>query len=405
MSSRREFLKLSGVGVLSAGGIRLAEGVDRKPTDRRAGNGKLRLAIVGTGQVSHKFLKQAAASQRAQFVATCARTSESAEARAKEYGIGRWFNDYNAMYDAVKPDAVVIATPSSVHAAPTIAALNRGIHVMCEKPMATTYEDCQAMVDAGRKSGAVFLNLPFDATPSFYAALQQLNEAAIGVFTGAESQLLIDGHSRANWYYDASVAGGVMLDTLVYPVSRLIAMLGPASRVTGFVNTLIPHRIVGDKTVETTIDDNVSLVIEWPGGQQALLRALWAVSWGRTDAVIYCRHGTIWTQLFGDEVVVHSPKRSIPGATPLASDGRPDCYRLATRKETGPSEGAVEHFVDCIRGLASPTCGGDQQLHVHEILFKGYLAARIGRVQELQTTFTPWHKLDRAFLDTRSRPI
>src|ERR1051325_10964976 len=68
-------------------------------------------------------------------------------------------------------------------------------------------------------------------------------------------------------------------------------------------------------------------------------------------------------------------------------------------------EGLINHFVDCILGLAKPTCGGRQQLHVHEILFKGYEAAGTGRAQDLETTFTPWHQISPAFLDTRSRPI
>jgi predicted dehydrogenase len=83
-----------------------------------------------------------------------------------------------------------------------------------------------------------------------------------------------------------------------------------------------------------------------------------------------------------------------------------DCYQIADKDVKLPqNEGLIEHFVDCIEGRTQPTCGGEQQLHVHEILFKGYEAARTGQVQNLETTFKPWHKIDPAFHDTRSRPV
>lgn len=260
MSTRRAFLMQTAASTLVAATAPAALSQDVNKTTKktrsaarpnssrtpaRLKDGVARLAIVGTGQISHRYLKQASA--RAKFVATCARTLDSAKARAVQYNIEKWFDSYERMYDEVTPDAVIVATPTAVHAPVTIAALKHGIHVLCEKPMATRLEDCYAMVDAAARSGAVFLNMPYDATAAFRTALSYLNEDTLGVFTGAEAQLLLPGPSRDNWFYDRAIAGGgAGLDTLVYPVSILISMLGPARRVTGFVNTLIPHRILGD---------------------------------------------------------------------------------------------------------------------------------------------------------------
>jgi predicted dehydrogenase len=386
---------------------------------RRNESERIDLAIVGTGQISHRYLKQVASSGRARFIATCARTLDAARARAVEYGIGAWFDDYSAMYEAVQPDAVVIATPTAMHAAPTIAALERGIHVLCEKPMGSTFEECRAMLDAARKSGAVYLNLPYDDSLQLRAALAHLDEATLGVFVGAEAQLLLPGPPRANWFYDRKLAGGgAGLDTLVYPVSRLVSLLGPARRVTGFVNTLIPHRLLGeDETfgeipprdsthrVESTVDDNVTLLIEWAGGQQAVVRALWATSIVRNDTTIYGRRGTLW--LSGEEVIIHSPERAIPEAAPMSWCGYADCYRIPfeSAADWPRNEGLIEHFVDVIEGKSQPTCSAEQALHVHEILFQGYDAASSGCTQELRTAFTSWHRIDPAFHDTRSRSI
>jgi predicted dehydrogenase len=426
MSTRREFLAQgAAAGVLAAASVQATpaaiDAASKSPAKaRKVQPGSVaKLAIVGVGDIFPRYLKQAAESKRARFVATCAHHLESAKARAMEYGIDAWYDDYAAMYEAVRPDGVVIATPNSLHAAQAIAAFERGIHVLCEKPMATTWEDCRAMVDAAQRTGAVFLCLPYDAHPPYLAALEHVNEGTLGVFTGADAQVLITGPGRDNWFYDRSMAGGAMLDSMVYPVSSLIGMLGPARRVTGFVNTLIPHRLVGGKTldlnpphsggdskvVESNVDDNISLVVEWPGGQQAMLRTLWGTSIIQYGAaVIYGREGTLW--ISNNDVIVHSPNRSIGGGEAMTWNGYSSCYRIPVKPlQNIRNEGLIDHFVDCIQGLSEPTCGGQQQLHVHEILFKGYEAGRSGRVQELETTFTPWHHIDPSFHDTRSRAV
>lgn len=361
----------------------------------------IRLAMVGCGQISERFFKQAHARDDCRFVATCARRLESAERKAREHEIGRWYDDYERLLDEVRPDGVVVTTPHSLHTGPCVAALRRGIHVLDEKPMATSLSDCQAMVDAADGSGALLMCLPFDHTPSFLTALNYLNEATLGKITGAHSELILPGPPRDNWYYEKSIAhGGAMLDCLVYPLSRLVSMLGPAARVAAMANTLIPHRIVaGGKRVESDVDDNVTLLVEWPRGQQAVVRTLWGTSFVRNDSIIFGREGTLW--LSSGQVVVHSPHRAIPEGEPVEWQGIRDCLRIPITPET-PNESIMDHFVESIKTGTQPKCSGKLQLHVHEILFRGYEAAATGTTQTLTTSFEPWHPLDPSLFETRA---
>src|SRR5438093_1092369 len=200
------------------------------------------------------------------------------------------------MLEEVRPDGVVVTTPHSLHAAPAIAALRRGIHVLDEKPMATSLEDCQAMVRAADEHAALLMCLPFDHTPAFLTALEFLNEETLGKFTGAEAVLLIPGPPRDNWYYDRSIAPGD------------------------------------------------AMRIGWQGFK--------------------------------------------------------DCYRV-TPREQKPGESMIDHFVTCIHTRREPHCSGHLQLHVHEILFKGYRAAETGQTQELETTFPLWHEVPPGVYNTR----
>jgi len=360
----------------------------------------LRLAMIGCGQISDRFFKQAAGGD-ARFVAACARTLDSARRKAAQYGVDAAYDDYETMLDQVRPDGVVIATPHSLHAAPAIAALQRGIHVLNEKPMATSLADCHRMVETADQSGALLMCLPFDHTPAFLTALRFLNEETLGKWTGAVSELLIPGPPRDNWYYDRSIAhGGAVLDCLVYPVSRLVSMFGPASRVTGMLNTLIPHRIVGEgKRVESDVDDNVALTIEWASGQIAVARTLWGTSFSRNDTVIYGRKGTLW--LSGGQVVVHLPGGSIGEGSATEWQGLGGCYRISPPADI-PNESILEHFVSSILTATQPRCNGRLQLHVHEILFAGILSGQAGRTIPLETRFEPWHTLPASFRDTKA---
>lgn len=257
------------------------------------------------------------------------------------------------------------------------------------------------MVETAERGGALLMCLPFDHNPAFLTALDYLNEHTLGKFTGAESVLMIPGPPRDNWYYDRSIAhGGAMLDCLVYPMSRLVSLLGPARRVSAVVNTLLPQRLVGDgKRVDSDVDDNVTLIVEWPTGQQAVVRTLWGTSFTRNDTTIYGRKGTLW--LGGGQVVLHSPSREVPDAEPVEWQGFQNCYRVPIRPET-PNESIIDHFVTSIQTATEPRCNGRLQLHVHEILFRAYQAAETGQTQTLETTFTPWHTASPNFYDTRS---
>ena len=360
---------------------------------------ELKLAMIGCGQISERFFKQAEALPDVRFVATCAAHLESAERKAGEHGVERWYDDYERLLDEARPDAVVVTTPHSLHAAPAIAALERGVHVLDEKPMATSLADCQAMVDAAEAHDARLMCLPFDHTPAFLTGLDYLNEATLGKFTGAEAVLLIPGPPRDNWYYDRSIShGGAMLDCLVYPLSRLISLLGPAVRVAAMVNTLIPQRIVGGgKRVNSDVDDNVTLIVEWATGQQAVVRTLWGTSFSRNDTTVFGRRGTLWLE--GGKVVIHAPHELIMGATAVEWRGFSDCYQVSV---SHPAESMIAHFAHCIRTGEQPKCSGRLQLHVHEILFKAYAAAQTGQTQDLTTRFEPWHTVAPAFYDTRS---
>ena len=113
----------------------------------------IKLGMIGSGHVSNRYFEQASIIEGVQVVATCSRHLENAKKKAETYGITRWYDDYRHMMDSEELDAVVVTTPHSMHAEPVLAALERGLHVMNEKPMATSFTDCKQMVSLAEEKG------------------------------------------------------------------------------------------------------------------------------------------------------------------------------------------------------------------------------------------------------------
>lgn len=143
---------------------------------------KLRLGIIGIGTwalMSHvPILKKI---PRAEIVAIC-RRSEEALARAQAFlGVPEAYTDWREMLDKSEIDAALVCTPHTAHLEPTLAALDRGLHVLIEKPISLTSEDAWTIVRAAEQSDRI-LTVAYGPrfTGAWRAAKAAVEEGAIG---------------------------------------------------------------------------------------------------------------------------------------------------------------------------------------------------------------------------------
>lgn len=119
---------------------------------------KLRVGIIGLGWYGATALVPTLrATGRAEIVAVARRNAERLAFLQKELGIDKGYTDWQAMLDQEELDAVMVCTPDHLHVEPTLAALERGLHVFVEKPLALTYCDAQRMVQAAERAGRVLM--------------------------------------------------------------------------------------------------------------------------------------------------------------------------------------------------------------------------------------------------------
>ncbi len=348
----------------------------------------LRLGMIGCGQISARFFKQASELEGVRFVATCAAHEESAKKAAAANGCERWTTNYHELLAASDIDAVVITTPHQMHASMATDAAKAGKHVLIEKPMSSRWDQTEALVKAVEASGVTAMALPYDDSPALLTAMRYVREDVIGKITAVESELNRPGPPRSNWYYSKEAEGGAMLDTAPYALSRVASIMGPARRAAGFINRLIPMRLTGDGgKVHSEVDDNVTIVLEYASGQHAVVRTCWAYSYAQNGTVIHGRHGDVFINEYGKPVVVRSKLGPVPDAEPVEFLGLSDCY---APRELATVEPIVEHFANAIRRGDLPHANVWQAAHVMEQTLKVRHATDTGKTVTLETSFVPW---------------
>jgi predicted dehydrogenase len=116
-----------------------------------------------------------------ELVAVCDQNEERAREVAERYGARAYYTDYEKVLADPEITAVSIATPDFAHAEIALAAAQVGKHILCEKPLATTVEEAQAIVDAAARAGVkLMVDFHNRVNPPFAAAREQVRSGAIG---------------------------------------------------------------------------------------------------------------------------------------------------------------------------------------------------------------------------------
>jgi predicted dehydrogenase len=113
----------------------------------------VKIAVVGAGSISESHLRSYKENPQAELYAICDLNEERARAKAEKYGIPNVYTDYNELLKDPNIDAISVCTWNNGHAPISIAALNAGKHVLCEKPLCKTVEEAVAVEEAVRSSG------------------------------------------------------------------------------------------------------------------------------------------------------------------------------------------------------------------------------------------------------------
>ncbi|NWK47484.1 Gfo/Idh/MocA family protein [Ralstonia pickettii] len=195
----------------------------------RAVQSPVRYAVVGAGWISQAaFLPGVAQSGNSVVTALVTGDEAKATALADRYGIQHvhGYADYDQLLASGDIDAIYLALPNDMHRQYALPALQRGVHVLLEKPMATSEADCEAMIEAARAGNAKLMiayRLHFE--PATLAAIELVRTGKLGrirAFSAMFSQSVAPSNHRANHGYWA----GPVSDMGVYPINAVRNLFG-----------------------------------------------------------------------------------------------------------------------------------------------------------------------------------
>jgi predicted dehydrogenase len=373
------------------------------------------VAIVGCGDVAyrHYLPPLAALAARAQVVGCCARRMESAEravAAVRRQSPGALvFDRLDEMLERVHPDAVFNLTPGPVHAGITSACLAAGAHVFSEKPIASSIDEADLLIEQAHRAGLLLMCAPASAaTRQIRWLVDVIASGGLGRPTLAVAQIGNMGPAEWREYTgDASVfygpGVGPVFDVGIYRLHEMTALLGPVRRVQAMGALAIPERTIlagarAGETMAVTTPDHVLINLEFAGGALGQLLSTFAMPATQAPWLeVHLTGGSI--SMAGDPFAADGPASFFvrPGAAAAAAgatggaplvDGWNHGLTPPQPHDRFPLIGrGVEHFLACLAGEERPLLTAEHARHVLEIVLLGYASIADGCARELRTTF------------------
>ena len=247
----------------------------------------VRVGVLGTSWwADSMYLPALTAHPDVEIVGLCGRTPAKAEVLAAQWNVPWWTVDSNDFLDPERLDAVIIATSNDSHEQLTLLAIERGLHVLCEKPIATSAAAAQAMANAAAASGATTL-VPFTYRymPNFQYVKRLIDTGFVGqpfhlnmrYFTGFAR----DG--EYSWRFDTELAGsGVLGDLGSHWLHVARWLLGEVTGIGCISSTFVDRELRPDDSDYDRSEDSAQMTVRFENGAYGTLQVS-AVCWEGTD--------------------------------------------------------------------------------------------------------------------------
>lgn len=204
---------------------------------------KVKTAIVGCGKVGHMHARALNSVPESVFTAVCGREINKTRIFAEQYGV-RAYSDIEEMVADAGVEAVIICTPHPNHAEPAVKAAKAGLHVLVEKPLASSLEDCDKIINAAKENGVILGTV---CQRRFYTPVQRVKNAIDG---GKIGRPVLGTVNMLGWreeaYYSSDPwrgtwkgeGGGVLVNQAPHQLDLLQWFMGPIDELYGYWSNL-----------------------------------------------------------------------------------------------------------------------------------------------------------------------
>ncbi|QCR22965.1 Gfo/Idh/MocA family protein [Pontibacter sp. SGAir0037] len=376
-NQRRTFLLKAGYGAVAAGIASLVPsitGSEARAQNQSSGmiapEKKVGWAIVGLGKfATQQLMPSFSQCKKSKLVALVSGDAEKAKKYATEYGIAEKntynYQNYDNLRNNPEVDVIYIVLPNSMHAEYTVRGAQAGKHIMCEKPMATSVEDCEKMIDACKKANKkLMIAYRAQYEPYNLKAIEMAREGKLGklrLITSEHGRHLKPEEPSDKWRAQKKMAGGgSLMDIGIYSLQA-------ARYITGEEPEEVMAMIYSDPKDPRfkEVEDRVNFMLRFPSGVQANLSSG------------YSYHETKRFSVFGTDA-----RLDLDPATDYYEHNMhvatKDAEEQRKIKEDNQFSLEIDHMSECILENKQPKTPGEEGLRDIRLMMAIYESARKG---------------------------
>lgn len=326
----------------------------------------MKIGFAGAGYIIN-IHAQAARNNGAELAAVAEKFVEKVVPFGKKFRIKQQYETVEQMLAAGGVDALVIGTPNFLHAPQAIAALQAGVHVLVEKPMAMSVAEAEKMLAASAKSGAKLMVAHcwrFDQDVNWLKA----QAARLGKIIRTKGYGVHSNWGPAGWFTQKALAGGgALADMGIHALDTARYLLGDPQPVSVYAK-------IGTHYKDYDVDDTGVILVEWDNGTTSYIESGW---WQP-----YSDGPEAGTQLYGEKGFgqLFPTRLLLPNDAAQKVDEVKSGFKFP-RKEHCPQsmyDAQMAYFLACIQSDQTPVPGGLEGLVNMKIVQAAYESSRTG---------------------------
>ena len=341
------------------------------------------IGIIGCGKIAQvRHIPEYADHPEAKLLGFYDINQQRAAALAEQYG-GTAYATVEELLKNPEIQAVSICAANFAHAELTIAALNAGKDVLCEKPMAITLAECEAMVEAADKNGK-FLMIGHNQrlAKAHSMARSLITDGLIGdIITfrttfghgGPETWSVDPGLNT--WFFDKNRAAmGAMADLGIHKTDLIQYLTGQqVVRTTARVTTLDKRDAQGNLI---SVDDNAVCIYEMSGGAMGTMTASWTYYGAEDNSTI----------LYGTKGIMRIYDDPAAAIKVILADGSKISYDVEAiqTNDNQTKSGVIDLWVDCLKNNRAPEISGESALCAMRAVFASIASSQTGKAVEIE---------------------
>ncbi|MEG1687097.1 MAG: Gfo/Idh/MocA family oxidoreductase [Angelakisella sp.] len=349
---------------------------------------KLKIGIIGVGNIAETHIAAYLKNPNVELYAFCDINPERLKAMSEKYGVTRTFTDKDELLSIKEIDAVSVCTWNSAHAPCTIAALNAGKHVLCEKPMAMSSAEAAEMKAAADRNGKLLMIGFVRRYGDDCATLKEMIDSNyLGEIYYTKANYLRRNGNPGGWFGDKSRSGGgPLIDLGVHVIDLVRYLLGNPKPISAYGVTF--HKLGNRNELkdrkgyysasatdadQCDVEDMVSALVRFDNGAVLDVEASFSLN-------IKSDVGKI--ELFGDK---GGAKIDPDLEMYTVVNGRMADVSLSSKVGFGDFFGKeINHFVDCVQNGTTCIAPAADGVEIMKILDAIYESARTGHEVVIQ---------------------